>query len=165
MVAIYSALLIVATVILQTTLADYLTVVGVRPDLMLLLVVWLGLTARTHTAIEIGFVGGLAIDVFSGGKLGMNAFCMSLLAFLVAKTKEKFVVEHPVTQTMLTFICSLAYVLTSFILQAIAGFELPWKGALLTKTALFAMYNSLVCSLVLYLAGLLGWQLPKLLRV
>ena len=82
MVALYSTLLILVTLVFQTTLAEYfLEMAGAKPDLLLILALALGLLRGKAAGIILGCVLGFLQDALSGGLLGQNALSKGLIGF------------------------------------------------------------------------------------
>ena len=71
-----------AAAIFQVVVAPKLTVRGVFPDLILLLVIARSLIAGGRSAVMWGFVGGLWMDVLSGGPMGASSLALMATALL-----------------------------------------------------------------------------------
>lgn len=66
--------------LLQSTAFNRLTIAGVKPDLVLLLVVVGTLLYGPKAGIVWAFIGGLFLDVFSGGPLGSSSLALMAAA-------------------------------------------------------------------------------------
>jgi rod shape-determining protein MreD len=75
--------LLLFTCLIQSTAAGRLQMFGVKPDLVLLLVLVGTLLYGSRPGVVWAFVGGLGIDLFSGGPLGASSLAM-MAAALVA---------------------------------------------------------------------------------
>ncbi len=82
----------------QEVLLPSLSLGGVRPDLFLLLVLFLSLQASPEGATVEGFVIGLCQDALSGGPLGLRAFSFALLGFLCARLGQAMYTDEPLAQ-------------------------------------------------------------------
>ena len=71
-----------AAAIVQVVVVPKLAVRGVYPDLILLLVVARSLIAGGRSAVLWGFVGGLWMDVLSGGAMGASSLALMASALL-----------------------------------------------------------------------------------
>lgn len=91
------AFLVLAT-ILQNTLADYLGGFGVKPDFVLIIVVYIGLFFGAFRGEILGFSGGLLEDILSGGPLGINALTKSIIGFLSGIIKKNLYPERIISQ-------------------------------------------------------------------
>lgn len=75
-------LLFIVLVIAQVVIFNNLVLFSVAvPLVFIYLIISLPLTWSTNIAITIGFLTGLAVDIFSDTQ-GMNALCCTLLAFM-----------------------------------------------------------------------------------
>lgn len=81
-------LLLVATVVLQTTLFSQTEVF--TPDLVMLVVILLCLTRiRPELLLGMGFVAGLAVDLLGSAVLGLRAIVFTAMAYLAIRTKDR----------------------------------------------------------------------------
>lgn len=78
---ILTILLLGAAVLLQTTVLEFVAVFGVKPDLQLILVVFLALRRGSMSGQIAGFVGGLLEDVVTLSPLGFHAIVKALVGF------------------------------------------------------------------------------------
>lgn len=79
----------VAAMSLQSTVIPVLSIGGVRPDLVLVVVVSAALTAGRETGLLCGVFGGLLQDLLSVGPFGYNTLSKMLLGFLVGLYERK----------------------------------------------------------------------------
>jgi len=71
--------------ILQATVVYRMEIAGIRPDLLVAFVVYLGWMRGPIAGTAGGFIVGLIQDLDAPGPLGLNALSKSLIGFLVAK--------------------------------------------------------------------------------
>lgn len=71
-------------ILLQVTLVDLISIsrLNIVPDIVLLLVVYLGLTRGHITGLVFGFVAGLALDILSGSFTGLSALSYTVSGFV-----------------------------------------------------------------------------------
>jgi rod shape-determining protein MreD len=76
-------LITLLVVLLQTTVARFLAIGGLTPDLVLLWVVYLSIRRGTVAGTTAGFFAGLAVDMLSGadGMLGLAALAKTVAGF------------------------------------------------------------------------------------
>lgn len=106
----------------QTVLFPTVGLVGLRPDLFLLLVLLLSPRLSPEGATAQGFLVGLVQDALSGGPLGLCAFVLSLMGFLTARLSRDLVTDKPLAQAWLLLAGAvtadlLAYTLLAFFLE------------------------------------------------
>jgi len=123
-------LLSVLVLLLQTTLARFLVIQGIVPDLVLLWVITIAIRRGQIPATIAGFSLGLALDLISGpdGVLGLAALSKTIGGFLAGY----FYNENKILQTM-------------------GGYQL------LLITALVALIHNLLYFFVFLQGSGLGW--------
>jgi rod shape-determining protein MreD len=75
--------LVLTAGLLQSTTVTRIKIYGVKPDLVLLLVVIGTLVYGSRSGLLWAFIGGLALDIFSGGPMGASSLAL-MAAVLVA---------------------------------------------------------------------------------
>ncbi len=123
-------LLSILIFVLQTTVARFLAIYGVVPDLVLLWIVTIAIRRGQIPATVAGFAMGLGLDLISGpdGVLGLSALTKTIGGFLAGY----FYNENKVLQTL-------------------GGFQLP------LITALVSLIHNLVYFIVFLQGSGLGW--------
>jgi rod shape-determining protein MreD len=100
------------TLIIQTALGDRLTFAGARPDLPLVLVVFVGLYAPRSDACLAGWIIGLGADLLSIERLGVFSATFCLLALAVVSFRDLLFLKSPGTHFFVTFGSGVAVQLT-----------------------------------------------------
>jgi rod shape-determining protein MreD len=138
------AIIIVALVI-QLTLINSVTILGMKPDLIMVVVVVFSLRKGEKEGIISGFASGLLQDFFSTSLLGINALAKTVIGFTCGIIKEKIFHEHILfIIPIITFIASFIQSILVFLLLRAFGidYNLVWS---LKQIALpEALYSSLL---------------------
>ena len=74
-------ILMIAALLLQTTVLARMRLFGVMPDLMLLVAVAGGITAGSSRGAALGFASGMLIDLFLPTPLGLSALVFTLVGY------------------------------------------------------------------------------------
>lgn len=101
--------IVVGTALLQTMWPDFLTVRGVAPDLVLLLVVYFGLVDGEERAMLTGVVGGMYQDVASGAVLGHHVLCLVIVGYTIGRVSTRLMTDHPAIRTLLVLFAGAAH--------------------------------------------------------
>ena len=137
--------IIVVALVIQLTLINLITISGIKPDLIMVVVVVFSLMKGTKEGTISGFVSGLLQDIFSTGLLGMNALVKTVIGFSCGGLKEKIFHEHILFLIpIIAFIASfLQSILIIFLLHTFGiEYNLAWS---LNRVALSeALYSSLI---------------------
>ncbi len=71
--------LILLPIALQTSVFHHFNFLGVVPNLVLVITICYGLLQGTFEGLSLGLIGGLCLDLASGGILGINIMILGLL--------------------------------------------------------------------------------------
>jgi rod shape-determining protein MreD len=106
---------------LQTTLARFTIGSGTAVDLVLIVVVFTGLTMGPVAGVLTGTVGGIAQDVLAGGVVGVAGLTKTIVGFLAGVTGSQFIVQHPLPRFVVFVAGSLVNGLCYVGLYALIG--------------------------------------------
>ncbi len=143
--------LLLVAIVYQTLLAKAITIGTARPDIVLVMIVWLTLTRDLSWGVSFAFVAGIFEGSFSPQLLGLGAFLKIALAVAV------YVVSSTVrTDSLLIRIGLVAAVVivhdTIYFLVAYS-FDVRLELLVLLHTIIpSAVYTSAVAAAVLYLS-------------
>lgn len=157
--------------LLQSTLIPWLLPAYLRPSLLLILLIYLGLNEQFRSGALLAYLLGCLLDVFSGHFLGLYGFVFLTIFFLTRIAVRWFNTESSMLLVTMVFWGTLAEGgLVIFALTLFAEAGDIWTMVL---TYLFprAIVSSLVAELLLLLLNLLQrhlgprWNIPGLNRL
>jgi rod shape-determining protein MreD len=93
---------------LQTTLLAFLPIQRVRPDLMLILTLYLALSYPPISGGILAFLTGFLVDLFSGSSFGLYTLSRPLLFYLAQLFRDRFYMEGFSSQFFFGFILALS---------------------------------------------------------
>ena len=141
--------IIIAALIIQLTIINSFTIQGLKPDLVLVVVVVIALLKGAEEGVIYGFVSGLLQDIFSTGLLGVNALVKTVMGFICGILREKVFVEHIllIVPLVTLFISIVQNILMFYVLRAFGmEYNLAWS---LKQIAIpEAFYNSILSPFV-----------------
>ena len=88
--------LVVAAVLIQTTVFQHIRPFGYAPALGLLAVIALARVLEPEQALFVAFTGGFVQDVVGGAPLGLWASTFTVVAFITLKVRDREIVGTPV---------------------------------------------------------------------
>ena len=136
--------LLAAVALLQVTVAPHVTILGARPDLMLLTVVSWSVLRGRREGIKWGFVGGLCLDLFSGGPFGLSALALIVIGLLSGLGETNIYRSH-IALPIVTFLeATLIQGLLYLPLLHIMGRSIPWFDVLLRVMLPSMVLNALL---------------------
>ncbi len=137
--------IVVAALLIQLTLINLFTIQGLKPDLILLVVIVFSLLQGVEEGTISGFASGLLQDIFSAGLLGINALAKTIIGFICGIVKVKIFDEHLLfVIPVITLIISIVQSILIFLI--LRAFEIEYSFAWSLKQVALpeALYNSLL---------------------
>jgi rod shape-determining protein MreD len=165
--------LLLLVALLQSTALAKVAVRGVKPDVVLLLVLVGTLLYGGKPGIGWAFVGGLALDSFSGGPLGSSSLALMMAATVAGlghRTLSRFNPLVPLGMSALgTLIYGVLYVLlingqTEAAIW-LKGQNLPVEAPYELRLPLWASLQFIIAPAMLYNTALMLFLVPLLNRV
>jgi rod shape-determining protein MreD len=99
---------------------------AVRPAFLVITVLYWSIAAPRVGGIGLGFVSGLALDVFGGAVLGQHALALTAITYVIVREHQKIRLKPAFQQALIMLGALVAY---EFILFAIDG----WTGHPMTS--------------------------------
>jgi rod shape-determining protein MreD len=118
---IFYSLFIILFLLLQTTLMKYVTVYGVRPNLLIVFVILTALIRGNVEGGTVGFFAGLAADMLFGGLLGFHALMGMFTGIAAGSVNRRLFRENLLVAVFFTFVYSVLYEMVVYILNNIMG--------------------------------------------
>lgn len=148
---VWHALLIPLTILVQSTFCPKLSVWEIRPDLVLLAVLYIGVVDGQTKGTVFGFMAGFLQDVYAPEHLGANALAKSIVGFGVGYSRSVLAVETILVQALVTFVATLAHDLIYAVGYALGGFpdRLLFFVRYSPGTALYTTLAGIVVALLL----------------
>jgi rod shape-determining protein MreD len=139
--------IIFISLIIQTTFIDSFQIWGIRPDLVLLLVVYNAFLRGHREGAFVGFCGGMLQDVFTGSYFGLNALCYMTAGYLVGMTEAKLYKESSLIMMALAWFASAGEQLLYYLLMSYTGVAMSPLLALSRVIFPTAVYTALLVPL------------------
>jgi rod shape-determining protein MreD len=153
------AVLVVA-MILQATFLYRFEIAGIRPDLLVAFVVYLGWMRGPIAGTAGGFLVGLIQDLDAPGPLGLNALSKTIVGFAVAKAGFRVHRANAGVRFAFFLFAMLAHDVVYFAAASLGDFALFLKQ-MFTIALPSALYTALVVNVILALVENV-WKRPLL---
>lgn len=121
---------------------------GARPDLMLLVVLVWAVVRGMDEGLVWGFIGGLIIDLLSGGPLAATALALLAAVFLAGQSWGQGLGSPVVRLMLLAILGVVVYHLVLLIVLAWAGYTVDWGFALLRVVGPSTLLNVVLAPFV-----------------
>jgi rod shape-determining protein MreD len=131
--------------ILQTTLVPVIGIFSVRPDLLMVALFLCAVRTGQMPGVWVGFILGLAQDLYAPSILGQNALSMSMAGFFAGFFNERVMRVDPLVQMVLLLFAFLIHDSLYYIVQIVktGGSGGVVFHGLLTATVPRAFYSIL----------------------
>ena len=123
LIVLRNLLLIALALFIQASIASKISVFGVTPDLVLLVLVYIGISGGRVNGAIFGFLAGFLQDTFAPEHMGINALAKSIVGFVVGSGQRGIVAESYVVQGSIVFGAVLLHDLVYFVCYT--GRDLP----------------------------------------
>jgi rod shape-determining protein MreD len=101
---LYGILLLFILIIFQSFFSEVVAIKGIRLDLAILILVYIGLTRGPTQGAVFGFMIGILLDVFAPERLGLGALVKSLIGFTVGNFKDNLFLESLYSKGVIVFL-------------------------------------------------------------
>lgn len=145
------AFVFLVVLVLQATLLYRIAIAGIRPDLLVAFVVYMGWMRGPIPGTLTGFFVGLYQDLDAPGPLGLNALSKSIVGFLVAKAGFRVHRSNVGVRFAFFFFAMLVHDVIYFAV-ATGGDVGTFLGQLMTVALPSALYTTAVALLLLSMA-------------
>lgn len=139
---------IIVALLLQAGLAPYLTIGGVTPNFLLLVVITVALASGPTSGASAGFAAGLLFDLLGTGPVGPMALVLTVAGFIAGMLHEQMFAEGWLLPLTVLFFTSFAAELAYGLMLMLLGTDIAFGRALLTKMIPGAVYNTALALLV-----------------
>jgi rod shape-determining protein MreD len=146
-----SSLLLAVAVVLQSTALEYVAIGGVKPDLALIVLVFVAVHGGPMAGQVSGFIAGLVQDFLSLPPLGMSALVRTTIGFVYGRLQGALAAGSVLAPVVLVL---LATVMKGALLWLAASLFAPAFRLGFTVASLIELgYNSLLAPLLFAVLG------------
>jgi rod shape-determining protein MreD len=143
-----SILLLISVALIQSAVMPHLTLWGVKPDLMLLVVISWSLLRGAREGIVWGFIGGLCLDLLSGAPFGLSALALLIVSFFSGLGEATVFRTYIMLPLATVFVASLIYDLIFLLALRTLGWSVAWLDSFIRLVLPASLLNVLLTPLV-----------------
>lgn len=136
--------LIYAVCLLQSTLTDYVEIMGVRPNLLIVAAIAVALCRNDMESAFMGLAFGLGLDILIGRALGWYAICLFLVCFCIGMVNPKLYKDNFLVPMFFVFFSTLAVQLMYYFIN---NFLMGYQDLIFVTTRLIlpeSLYNAVL---------------------
>ncbi|MCP4650055.1 MAG: rod shape-determining protein MreD [PVC group bacterium] len=104
--------------VFQASLISCISLGSVKPDLVLLLVIFFSLYRGLRQGMYCGMILGLGVDVLSGGIVGINSLILGSVGFFCGLLSDRLYKNHFLTKILVPCTASIFSIISYYILAS-----------------------------------------------
>ena len=143
----FMLLLLLLAWLLQSSFLELIAVAGVKPDLVMLIIVLYGFLLGPKEGAFLGYTGGLMEDLIFGQYIGLSALSNMVAGFLAGVAGEKLYRENILVASVVTFFVTLAGLLVNYLLLYFLDLHVS-PSALVRVVLPAALYTSILAPFI-----------------
>lgn len=113
--------LLLLNVILEATLFQFLRIGGIKPDIVIVLIVSYAILEGGAYSAAIGLASGLLIDILYGRILGVNAISYMITGYLLGQAHENVFKDSILPPALFNFAAIIIYQHIYFLIMYLTG--------------------------------------------
>ena len=138
--------LLLFAVLVQTSIAPYLTVLGAKPDVAMIIVVCLAMMRGPVWGAAVGFATGLLIDIVLFQTLGISSFLFTLAGYFSGRYAEGVDPDSWFPPIFTVFVCTAIVQALHAVIMFLLGVEASVGFVLLRIVLPTAVLNALLAA-------------------
>ena len=143
--------ILLAAIVLQSTIFARINLFGVRPDLILVVTVCFGLLYGPLPGLYVGLAGGFLLDLAGGGILGINLLLKALLGYGAGYMGRTVFKDNFLIPLAVSAVGTLAGEIAAFICLTTFGWQGRFFNYLFTTILPLTFYHLLLTAPVYFL--------------
>ncbi|MEE2754111.1 MAG: rod shape-determining protein MreD [Candidatus Latescibacterota bacterium] len=150
---LHHSLLTALALLIQTSWTHSIAIAGIRPDILLIVIVYIGIRSGQLEATIFGFVSGLLLDVYNPEFMGVNACANSVVGFAAGYSRVGIVAEDLRVQVLALLFASLFHDLIYFALSPVSN-PLKFVTTFFTYGVGTAIYTAIIGLMIVILVSI-----------
>lgn len=140
--------ILVLAFLLQSVLGTYLSIGGVIPNILLVVVLAYGLLFGWQTGLAAGVLGGLLIDLNTGRFIGLHVLTLGLVGLVSGVVEEKVFKDNILLAPTAGFVASVVTQSVVWMTLWVFGWKFSAVETLRTTILPAALYDMVLAALV-----------------
>ncbi|MEG6584547.1 rod shape-determining protein MreD [Dendrosporobacter sp. 1207_IL3150] len=137
-------IIILVSLVVQSTIMPMLSFNGIKPDLLLIIVVSASLLLGKEQGVSVGFFSGLLQDLAGGNVFGLNTLSKLITGYLFGMAERKVFKEHILLPVLAMSIATFFNSVISFIIVGLLGYKVQLISAIMNNVLPLMLYNVIV---------------------
>lgn len=136
--------------LLQSNFFNWFTISGVKPNLFVILVLFIGLFMGRRFGICFGIAFGLFLDILIGRNMGVSSIMLGIIGLIGGYIDKNFSKDSRMMVMAMVAVTTLIYELGSYLIQRILlSYELL-EIEILAKTLCIEIIYNIIITIIIY---------------
>jgi len=135
---------IVVTIIIQSTLLPLIAIKGICPDILLVIVISYALLSGKDKGVGMGFFAGLLQDLAFGSIFGINTLSKIATGYICGLAERKVFKEHVLLPVAATAVATVFNGLVMFMVLFMLGHKVDVGSAIINNLVPLVGYNVII---------------------
>lgn len=153
--------ILAAALLLQSTLLERVAIKGVKPDLVMIILVFVSLRKGSMAGQLSGFISGIFEDLLSLAPLGFNAFSRTLIGFLYGLFEGNIYLDPVFMPLIVVAMATIIKAILSSLVVLLFSISTSGYGSWGVRLFIEVGYNALLSPFLFALLGLIGALRPR----
>ena len=150
--------------LLQINLFSWFTIAGIKPNVFVILVLWIGLfTGRKYGAI-LGTVFGFVIDILGSRVIGISAVVLGIIGFAGGYLEKNLSKDSKMTVILLVMGATAVYEIVVYVYKAIILSSNIEIMIFVQKLLIEILYNALLTIILYPLMQKFGYKIEEIFK-
>lgn len=142
------SLILLAEVVIESTILTFFRIKGVTPDIVLITIIAIGLIYGKKEGVFIGFMGGVLSDILYGSVFGLHALPFMLIGYFMGMISERVYRDNRIIPFLFTIIGTFIYHVYFYFIQYLMGVDFNAYDYLRNFTTISLIINAILIILV-----------------
>ena len=153
--------ILAAALLLQSTLLERAAIKGVKPDIVLIILVFVSLRRGSMAGQLSGFISGIIEDLLSLAPLGFHAFSRTLIGFLYGLFQGNIFLDPVFMPFIVVAVATLIKAILSSLVVLLFSISTSGYGGWGVRLFIEVGYNALLSPFLFALLGLIRALKPR----
>jgi len=146
--SIYVVICFLIVYFLQSGFFETFTIAGVKPNLFIIVIVFISLNTSKYYAMSIGIVFGLLVDFIIGNNIGQNAILYGLLGYVISLIRVSITKDSKISNMLIIFISTICVETLGYIGQVFFSGAVFEISVFLKIVLIEAIYNGIILLII-----------------
>jgi len=147
--------------LIQANFFTWFKIAGIMPNLLIILMLYIGLFMGRSPAITYGIIFGLLVDIFIGRKLGITSIMLAAIGVIADLFDKNFSKDNRITVMAMVAIITIIYEVGVYIISyAILNINIE-ISAFIKILLVEAIYNVILTIIIYPLMQLTGYDVEE----